>query len=219
MTVCDAGLSFRGPAPAAGRQKRIDAVVLHHRAGSGDVQSIHADHLRRGWWGIGYHYYIRRDGSLWRGRPEVYCGSHAGASSGYNTHSIGICFEGNFEKEHPAAAQLDTCRALLADLMTRYPIQEVLRHRDLAATVCPGKYFPAAETLLPAKNAAPGASGDGGWWSEAVDWAVARGILKGDGSGNLHLDDPLSRKEGVTLLWRALSQGDGAGENGNGKHH
>ena len=220
MKVNDADLRFRGPAPAAGAQKKIDAVVLHHRAGSGDVESIHADHLRRGWWGIGYHYYIRRDGSVWRGRPERWCGSHAGASNGYNAHSIGVCLEGNFERERPAEIQLDALRELLADLMGRYEIREVRLHREIAATACPGKNFPPVKELLQKETAASGASGDGGdWWREAVRWAVDRGVLQGDGGG-LRLDDPLSRREGVTLLWRAMTlQGDGPDQDGDGEHH
>ena len=207
MKIHDAALTFRGPSPSAGAQKTIDAVVLHHRAGAGDVQSIHRDHLARGWWGIGYHYYIRRDGGIWRGRPEQWCGSHAGASNGYNSHSLGICFEGNFEREHPTGAQLAAGRELICDLRARHPIREVLLHRQIAATVCPGRYFPAAEALTKTAAAHSGSAGENGdWWSDAVRWAAEQGILRGDGEGDLRLDEPLTRKEGVVLLWRAMGQ-------------
>ena len=44
-------------------------IILHHRAGNGDVQSIHQTHLANGWSGIGYHFYVRKDGSVYLGRP------------------------------------------------------------------------------------------------------------------------------------------------------
>ena len=139
MQINDAHLVFNGPAPSAGKQKTIDTIIIHHRAGTGDVQSIHTQHRAQGWWGIGYHYYIRRDGSIWKGRPEEFCGSHAGASSGYNTHSIGICFEGNLDKDQMTDEQVASGRELIADIKARRPITKILRHKDVAATSCPGK--------------------------------------------------------------------------------
>ena len=35
-------------------------IILHHRAGEGDVESIHSTHLANGWAGIGYHFYVRK---------------------------------------------------------------------------------------------------------------------------------------------------------------
>lgn len=139
LQINDAHLVFNGPAPSAGKQKTIDTIIIHHRAGNGDVQSIHTQHRAQGWWGIGYHYYIRRDGSIWKGRPEEFCGSHAGASSGYNTHSIGICFEGNLDKDQMTDEQVASGRELIADIRRRYSIDRILRHSDVAATGCPGK--------------------------------------------------------------------------------
>ena len=141
MQINDANLVFRGSQPSAGKQKQIDAIILHHRAGNGDVQSIHQQHYQQGWWGIGYHYYIRKDGSIWRGRPEKYVGSHAGSSNDYNKHSIGICFEGNFETEQMTDAQVRAGRELIEDIERRYKIYEILRHSDIAKTACPGKNF------------------------------------------------------------------------------
>lgn len=41
------------------------------------------------------------------------------------------------------------------------------------------------------------------WSRDAVEWAISRGILKGDGKGNYRLGDPITREEAVVLLWRA----------------
>ena len=145
MEILDANLQFRGTSPNGGTQKLIDTIVVHHRAGNGDVQSIHNQHLAKGWWGIGYHYYIRKNGEIWRGRRELYVGSHAGSSNTYNTHSIGICFEGNFETEQMTDAQVKAGRELIADIKARHPIKKIIKHKDIAATACPGKNFRMAE--------------------------------------------------------------------------
>ena len=69
---------------------KVLLVVLHHRAGNGTVESIHAQHLKNGWAGIGYHFYIRKDGTVYEGRPIAYVGSHC---KGNNSCSIGVCLE------------------------------------------------------------------------------------------------------------------------------
>ena len=140
--IIDAGLKFNGDRPNGGEQKRIDAIVIHHAAGNGSVEDIHKLHLANGWWGIGYHYYIRKDGTIYRGRPEKFVGSHAGSNNDYNSHSIGICFEGNFEVETPTESQINAGRWLVSDIKSRYEIKEILGNKDLTATACPGKYFP-----------------------------------------------------------------------------
>lgn len=147
MVINDAKLEFRGAAPNGGKQKTIDTIIVHHRAGQGNIQSLHADHLSRSWWGVGYHYYIRKDGSIWKGRPEEYVGSHAGSKTDYNYHSIGICFEGNFETEAMTKEQVASGRELIADIKARHPITKVLKHKDIASTACPGKNFRWAELM------------------------------------------------------------------------
>ena len=49
--------------------------------------------------GIGYHYYIERDGQLYQTRDENEVGIHA---RHYNAHSIGICYEGGLDEVSPA---------------------------------------------------------------------------------------------------------------------
>lgn len=117
------------------RRKDTRIIILHHRCGVGDVNSIHLEHINRGWAGIGYHFYIRTNGEVWEGRPTDYVGAHCNHN---NSYSIGICFEGDFRKTQPTQAQLDSCRELVAKLRRQYPnINKVLNHKDLYATLCP----------------------------------------------------------------------------------
>jgi N-acetyl-anhydromuramyl-L-alanine amidase AmpD len=114
-------------------------IVLHHRAGDGNVQSIHNTHLKNGWTGIGYHFYVRKDGGIYRGRPVDMVGAH---TTNYNSISIGVCFEGNFENESMSATQIKAGQELISYLRSLYPNAEVKGHRDFNSTACPGKKFP-----------------------------------------------------------------------------
>lgn len=124
------------PRPATRR------IIIHHSA-SPDVsaQVIHSWHLEKGWSGIGYHYVIRADGTVESGRPRDMIGAHAGAE--VNRDSIGICLTGSFMEHQPGTEQLDSLVQLLAYLEDTYGNGiEVLRHKDVAATDCPGELFP-----------------------------------------------------------------------------
>ena len=132
------------------RRARTTLLVLHHEAGSGSTaQQIHNYHrYTNGWAGIAYHYYVRKDGTIYRGRPENTIGGHC---LGYNSTSIGICFEGNFENETMGQAQINAGWELIADILRRYPGISVRRHKDLNQTACPGRNFPF-DTLTGAEN-------------------------------------------------------------------
>lgn len=125
------------------RRSTTNEVILHHaEASSATVWDINDWHLNNGWTGIGYHYYIRKDGSIYRGRPEWAIGAHA---VGHNDRSIGICCEGAYMTETMPVAQLESLKALLRDIMARYGKLELRRHKDVNSTDCPGKNFPWAE--------------------------------------------------------------------------
>ena len=137
MIINDAGLIF---SKAISKRAVTTDIILHHAAASGSVVQIHNHHKNTNKWaGIGYHYYVRKDGSVWRGRPEDAIGAH---TIGHNSTSIGICFEGNFETDTMSAAQLKAGRELIGDIMQRYPGIKVSGHRDNDTTACPGKNFP-----------------------------------------------------------------------------
>lgn len=137
MKINEVKYTWRNSLP---KRSKTTAIILHHRAGEGDAMSIHNLHLNNGWSGIGYHYYVRKDGSIYRGRPENTVGAHAGDN---NNYSIGICFEGNFEKESMCDKQIKAGAELVADIRKRYPtIAKVIRHKDVNSTSCPGKNFP-----------------------------------------------------------------------------
>lgn len=98
------------------------------------VAEIDRWHRQRGFETVGYHYVIRRDGTLQRGRRESEIGAHV---KGHNSRSIGICLVGgvNADKRPEnnfTALQFDTLRRLLAVLKKRYSQARILGHRDLS---------------------------------------------------------------------------------------
>ena len=130
------------------KRSATDLLVLHHSGTTTCTpDGVHSAHINNGWAGIGYHYLVRKDGTIYRGRPEDTVGAHA---YGANSHSIGVCFEGNYEVEPTMpAAQLAAGQALVADIKQRWGISKVIGHKDVAGstTDCPGKYFPFAEMI------------------------------------------------------------------------
>lgn len=125
------------------KRKKTDLIVLHHAAATKcSVEDVHSWHLANGWAGIGYHFLVRKDGSVWAGRPENTVGAHA---KGYNSTSIGICFEGNFETESMPDAQKLAGIELVAYLKDKYSVKDVKGHGELMSTACPGKNFPLGE--------------------------------------------------------------------------
>lgn len=123
-------------------------ILLHHAASSGSVEEIHAYHKNiNGWAGIGYHFYVRKNGSIFRGRPENWMGGHA---TGYNDH-IGVCAEGNFENETMPAAQQAAVVEVLRFLLGKYGDLSIRGHRDVAVTACPGRNYPFEAIVKAAK--------------------------------------------------------------------
>lgn len=119
-------------------------IVIHHSNGGNDVdfsvEDIHRMHRNIDYAGCGYHFVIRKNGTIERGRPEWAVGAHA---EGFNSDSIGICFSGDFQRSYPSDAQIAACVELLRDLCNAYDIpcdrKHILGHRELNETDCPGQ--------------------------------------------------------------------------------
>lgn len=84
-------------------------------------------------------------------------------------------------------------------------------HRWFANKSCPGDWLfnrlgDLAARVTSILSPAHGVPGDGDtpheWAADAVEWAVSRGILRGRGN-TLALNDPVTREELVTMLYRA----------------
>lgn len=137
MQIHDANLKHNGN---WSYRNSTSEIILHHaEASHASVEDINQWHLERGWTGIGYHFYIRKDGRIYRGRPEWAVGAHA---QGHNSRSVGICVEGAYMTETMPKAQFDALVGLVREEMAKYPGAKVLRHRDVNSTDCPGVNYP-----------------------------------------------------------------------------
>jgi hypothetical protein len=133
--------------------RRWKYIVIHHSASyKGNASSIDKYHRNiKGWEnGLGYDFVIgngrgSRDGQIevggrWNKQIK---GAHAGDDE-YNEYGVGICLIGNFEKNRPTRSQISSLVYLIKYLQRRcnIPKRNVIMHRDIKDTVCPGRRFP-----------------------------------------------------------------------------
>ena len=118
--------------------RKIDLIVIHCSATRADrcytEYDLTTDHLRRGFSGAGYHYYIRKNGDIKSLRPVKTPGAHA---KGYNAHSIGVCYEGGLDTNGRASDtrtdfQKHSLRVLVMLLLRDYPGSRLVGHRELS---------------------------------------------------------------------------------------
>lgn len=133
---------------------RVRYIVIHYSATAIEsdftADDIDAMHRRRGFKEIGYHYFIRKDGTVEAGRDLTQPGrfEQGAHSKGENDESIGICYEGGVRKSAPNVGfdsrtdkQKQAMELLIKELLkTRFSGAVVKSHRDMpgAATQCPG---------------------------------------------------------------------------------
>ena len=120
-------------------RKSTRYIVLHCSATRAkqdiDAATIRKWHKSQGWADIGYHYVIRRDGRVERGRPVDEIGAHV---AGHNANTLGICLVGGLNnvtakpEDNFTAEQKSALAKLCADLLRRYPRATILGHRDLS---------------------------------------------------------------------------------------
>jgi N-acetylmuramoyl-L-alanine amidase len=144
----------------------VDYLVVHCSASSPsmnvDIEEITRWHEQRGFLAIGYHWFIKRDGSLQAGRAEDEQGAHV---LGYNHCSIGICLSGGLQEDKKTPednytpAQYDTLVALLKRLRAAHPQATIQGHRD----------FPGVNKACPCYDVIP--------------WALSVGLTKEIPSG------------------------------------
>ena len=99
IKIIDENLQFKNNYTV--RNGAPKGIVHHHSGmeGEASLKAIHEYHINvNGWAGFGYHFYVAKDGTIYRGRPENWIGAH---TVGFNDR-IGICAEGNFETEKTA---------------------------------------------------------------------------------------------------------------------
>ena len=120
------------------RSKLTQFIAVHCSATKANqdigVIEINQMHLKRGFACIGYHFVIRRDGTIERGRPVNTVGAHV---EGYNSVSIGICMIGGLNakgkgENNFTQAQFESLRELIPYLKMANQKAVVKGHRDFS---------------------------------------------------------------------------------------
>lgn len=123
-----------------GERNLTTHLVLHHAAVPKlGPQEMHQWHLSKGLAGIAYHYYVRKDGRIHAGRPELW---KAGDTARWRNEGIHICFEGNFDIETMQTVQIDAGQRLISYIRRRYLDISIKGCGSIAMRESPGRFFP-----------------------------------------------------------------------------
>lgn len=127
--------------------REIDEIIIHCSATRPDQNISAADinhwHIIQGWEGIGYHFFIKLDGTIEPGRPINQVGAHC---KGHNSNSIGICYAGGTVRYNDQAYNTDTrtpeqirsMYLLIVTLLHCFPtIKKISGHNQYAKVDCP----------------------------------------------------------------------------------
>ncbi len=127
------------------KRKHTDFLVVHASDTFANMdiglREIDEWHKARGWKGCGYHFIIRRDGTLETGRDLYETGAHVAGRNGY---TIGICLVGGKAmdggpEDNFSIEQMSTLGELLYQLSNLFPEATVCGHRDFPGVnkACP----------------------------------------------------------------------------------
>ncbi len=124
-------------------KRKINKIIIHCSATppSMDVGADTIDewHKQRGWSGIGYHFFIKRDGQIEIGRTLEIHGAH---TSGHNKDAIGVCYAGGVDsnmcpEDNRTSEQIASFLLLLRFLKNTFPKAIIHGHRDFSTKACP----------------------------------------------------------------------------------
>lgn len=159
---------------------RKNALVLHHtddpspKPQFAKVYAYHDAGAGKKWppgHGIQYPKFIEKDGRLVETGDESRVTWHAG-NAYYNECGIAVCLAGDFTREAPTPAQLDSLVKVATDLQNRWgiPDNRIFLHREVrdGGTQCPGTDL---RSLLLARRAELLAESLTKW-EKALRWAT-----------------------------------------------
>ena len=124
--------------------RKIDEIIIHCSATAEGKDFNAADidrwHKQRGFKKIGYHYVIKLDGTIEKGRGLEEVGAHC---LNHNKNSIGICYIGGLASDNKTPKDTRTTEQkkalwkLIVELLIKYPNATIHGHREFANKACP----------------------------------------------------------------------------------
>jgi N-acetyl-anhydromuramyl-L-alanine amidase AmpD len=98
-------------------------LIIHSTLSYPSFNKLLKFHRKRGWVGVGYHFFISKFGKIYQARPVEKEGAHA---KGFNFESIGICVYRKEEK--PSEKNLKKLKWLVNELKRKYPKLKIVSH-------------------------------------------------------------------------------------------
>lgn len=116
---------------------QINKIILHHSdTADGNPLAYANYHINENDWpGIGYHFVIQKDGTVFQTQPLDVISYH---TAGQNTSSIGIALTGDYDWQTPPSAQIASLVDLLRDLKNRFGSLPLYGHNQFSQKTCPG---------------------------------------------------------------------------------
>ena len=201
---------------------QIRYLVYHYTGNDGDRAANNAKYFQNNIVKASAHYFVD-DTTVWRSVPDLKVAWSVGGSKYANAHktgggtmygvitntnslSIEMCDTIRNGVYQASEATLANAAALGRALMEKYdiPIENVYRHFDVTGKHCPS-YLVNAQKWAEFKKRLEVKIMDNtpsGAHKEGVEWAIANGIMTGNGEGDLMLSQPVTRQQMCTMLHR-----------------
>jgi len=117
--------------------RKIHRVFIHCSASDypqhDNVATMQKWHLARGFSEVGYHFFIRKDGTLEYGRDIE---KTPAAQKGHNRYTLAVCLHG-LKEEKFTEAQFKTLRALAEQIAHNYENISFHGHCEVSPKACP----------------------------------------------------------------------------------
>ena len=203
--------------------EQIQYLVIHYTGNDGDSAANNAAYFQRTVVEASAHYFVD-DTAVCRSVPDLRVawavggkkyanadktggGTMYGIVTNTNSLSVELCDTRKDGTYQVTEATLVNAVALCRELMAKYhiPLGRVYRHFDVTGKHCPSYMVNAqkwAEFKKRLEDWRPMDNTPSPAHKEGVEWAVKRGILAGNGAGDLMLRQPLTREQFCTMLHR-----------------
>ena len=118
-------------------KRKVHRVFIHCSASDhahhDNIATMKQWHLARGFWDVGYHFFIQKDGTLEYGRDSE---KTPAAQKGHNLNTLAICMHG-LKEEKFTTAQFDTLRKLAQQIEHNYDNISFHGHCEVSKKACP----------------------------------------------------------------------------------
>ena len=197
------------------RKGQILFAVIHHSSTLSEykAEKVLEVHLAKGYATYGYNKLVEPDGKVVQGRDKKYRGAHTYVEKGkteadrqyWNEHALGYCLVWDGEaKEFPEVMYKALAKELYKDGFTA---AQVCLHKEVDATVCPGKYFDKGKLINYLNKEWQGfvereKDYKGHYFEREIEDAKKLGLLFGRDEYTFEPDKPVTRAELAAALSR-----------------